>query len=62
VLSLARCRSPGVSKVPGFVSSGLKRESMFKTPDAPEAKVGVVGSGQGMTDFDARKKFKMGSA
>jgi len=43
-------------KVPGFVSTGVKRDSIFKTPDAPDAKVGVVGSGQGMTDFDSKRK------
>ncbi len=28
-------------KVPGFVSTGVKRDSIFKTPDAPDAKVCV---------------------
>ncbi|KAL3140953.1 hypothetical protein ABBQ32_005477 [Trebouxia sp. C0010 RCD-2024] len=34
----------------GFLSTG-KKGSMFSVPDDPSAKVGVVGSGQGMTDY-----------
>jgi len=34
----------------------LKKESMFKSPDTVDGKVGVVGSGKGMTTFaDTRK-------
>ncbi|KAF1867146.1 hypothetical protein Lal_00049575 [Lupinus albus] len=34
----------------GFFS-GRKRESIFKSPDDPEGKVGVTGSGKGLTEF-----------
>ena len=34
----------------GFLSSGQK-QSIFAVPDNPEGKVGVVGSGKGMTDY-----------
>ncbi|KAJ3201526.1 hypothetical protein HDU83_007875 [Entophlyctis luteolus] len=34
----------------------LKKTSMFSTPDDPAAKVGVVGSGKGMTQFQQRGK------
>ncbi|TPX74177.1 hypothetical protein CcCBS67573_g04550 [Chytriomyces confervae] len=32
----------------------LKKQSMFASPDDPNAKVGVVGSGKGMTNFQQR--------
>ena len=34
----------------------LKKESMFRTPDSVEGKVGVVGSGKGMTQYDDTRK------
>jgi len=40
----------------GKAAKKLKKESMFKTPEGYEGKVGVVGSGQGMTDFAKRGK------
>ncbi|PWN35364.1 uncharacterized protein FA14DRAFT_40575 [Meira miltonrushii] len=33
-----------------------KEKSMFKTPDDPLAKVGVIGAGRGMTQYGDRKK------
>lgn len=39
----------------GFFS-GRKRESIFKSPDDPFGKVGVIGSGKGLTDFQKREK------
>ncbi|KAJ3364722.1 hypothetical protein GGF31_008933 [Allomyces arbusculus] len=36
----------------------LAKKSMFATPDNPHAKVGVTGSGRGMTDFSERGKHK----
>jgi survival-of-motor-neuron-related-splicing factor 30 len=38
------------------VAPPLKKTSMFSTPDDPNAKVGVVGSGKGMTQFQQRGK------
>ncbi|KAJ8329211.1 hypothetical protein BDV3_003242 [Batrachochytrium dendrobatidis] len=35
-------------------SIGLKRKSMFSTPDDPNARVGVIGSGKPMTQFQTR--------
>lgn len=37
--------------------SGRKRESIFKSPDDPFGKVGVTGSGKGLTDFQKREKL-----
>ncbi|KAM7265921.1 hypothetical protein ACFE04_003604 [Oxalis oulophora] len=45
----------GKTKKIGFFS-GRKRESIFKSPDDPQGKVGVIGSGKGLTDFQRREK------
>nr|XP_043619264.1 survival of motor neuron-related-splicing factor 30 isoform X2 [Erigeron canadensis] len=45
----------GRAKKIGFFS-GRKRESIFKSPDDPSGKVGVTGSGKGLTDFQRREK------
>ncbi|KAH6761087.1 nucleic acid binding/RNA binding protein [Perilla frutescens var. hirtella] len=45
----------GKAKKVGFFS-GRKRESIFKSPDDPFGKVGVTGSGKGLTDFQKREK------
>ncbi|MQL99965.1 hypothetical protein Taro_032693 [Colocasia esculenta] len=47
--------SKGQSKKVGFFT-GRKRESIFKSPDDPKGKVGVTGSGKGLTDFQKREK------
>lgn len=36
----------------------LKKKSIFASPEGLEGKVGVTGSGQGITEQTARKKFK----
>lgn len=36
----------------------LKKGSIFASPEGLEGKVGVTGSGQGITEQAARKKFK----
>jgi len=36
----------------------LKKGSIFASPEGLEGKVGVTGSGQGVTEQAARKKFK----
>ncbi|TKA27328.1 hypothetical protein B0A50_04938 [Salinomyces thailandicus] len=44
------------------VSGAVKRkESMFKTPDNPNARVGFTGSGKAMTKDQARGKWKYGA-
>ncbi|XP_057860988.2 uncharacterized protein LOC131069527 [Cryptomeria japonica] len=43
------------SKKIGFFS-GRKKESIFKSPDDPKGKVGVTGSGKGITEFQKREK------
>ncbi|XP_057797854.1 uncharacterized protein LOC131013971 isoform X3 [Salvia miltiorrhiza] len=45
----------GKAKKVGFFS-GRKRESIFKSPDDPFGKVGVTGSGKGLTEFQKREK------
>lgn len=50
-----------------FVQKGTKRgivkeSSMFATPDEPTGKVGVVGSGKGVTDLGGKKRPKFSTA
>ncbi|KAF8016111.1 hypothetical protein BT93_H1597 [Corymbia citriodora subsp. variegata] len=45
----------GRAKKIGFLT-GRKRESIFKSPDDPYGKVGVTGSGKGLTEFQKREK------
>ncbi|KAG0253378.1 hypothetical protein BG011_006397 [Mortierella polycephala] len=40
----------------------ILKKSIFATPDNPEGKVGVVGSGKGMTQFQARGKHVYGNS
>eukprot|EP00898_Chlorokybus_atmophyticus_P009289 jgi/Chlat1/990/Chrsp108S01415 len=44
------------SKKAGFLT-GTRKGSIFATPDNPEGKVGVTGSGKPMTDFAKRDKY-----
>ncbi|CAM9143943.1 unnamed protein product [Phaeothamnion confervicola] len=48
----------GASKPAKGSLKGLRKESIFRSPDAPDGRVGVTGSGQGMTGFEGRKKLK----
>jgi len=48
-------KSSAMSKT-GYMT-GRKKESIFKVPDRHDSKVGVTGSGSGMTNFGDRKKF-----
>ncbi|XP_047325174.1 survival of motor neuron-related-splicing factor 30 [Impatiens glandulifera] len=45
----------GQAKKIGFFS-GRKKDSIFKSPEDPFGKVGVTGSGKGLTDFQRREK------
>jgi len=47
------------SKRPKLGMGALKKGSIFKSPEAVDGKVGVMGSGAGMTDF-AKRAFKPG--
>jgi len=49
------CKASIRSKT-GF-TTGKPKESIFKVPETLEGKVGVQGSGNGMTDFQERQKF-----
>ncbi|KAH0939646.1 hypothetical protein HID58_007107 [Brassica napus] len=52
------------TKKVGFYT-GRKKESIFKSPEDPCGKVGVIGSGKGLTDFQKREKhlhLKSGNA
>lgn len=52
------------TKKVGFFT-GRKKESIFKSPEDPFGKVGVTGSGKGLTDFQKREKhlhLKSGNA
>lgn len=40
----------------------VNKISIFASPDSVEGKVGVTGSGQGMTEFEQRKKYKFNDA
>jgi secreted PhoX family phosphatase len=50
--------STGKKRVKGSFA-GVRKESIFKTPDNLEGRVGVVGSGKGVTEFEAKKRYKM---
>ncbi|KAI8367651.1 uncharacterized protein BYT42DRAFT_522487 [Radiomyces spectabilis] len=39
-----------------MAATPINKKSIFKTPDNPEGKVGVIGSGRGMTGFQRRGK------
>jgi survival-of-motor-neuron-related-splicing factor 30 len=39
-----------------------KGESIFRSPDTVEGKVGVMGSGKGMTNFNPKTKFSLGDS
>ncbi|KAK9900221.1 hypothetical protein P389DRAFT_192507 [Cystobasidium minutum MCA 4210] len=41
---------------------GVKGESLFKTPDNPYGRVGVTGSGKGMTSYAAKQRVKFTGA
>ena len=43
-------------------SRGIARKSIFATPDTLDGRVGVVGSGAGMTEFTDRKKHKFAAS
>lgn len=45
----------------GFLTGKRNKESMFKTPDNFDGKVGVVGSGKTMTSFKSIGKIKKGA-
>jgi len=42
----------------GVVIAGLQGKSIFQTPDNPHGRVGVTGSGKGMSDPVQRIKHK----
>ncbi|KAL7424362.1 hypothetical protein Q5752_000044 [Cryptotrichosporon argae] len=46
----------------GIHISGLEGKSVFRTPDNPFGRVGVVGSGQGMTQYERTGKHKFDTA
>lgn len=48
-------------RIKGSMNS-LRKKSIFASPDSLEGRVGVTGSGQGMTDFNVRKKYRLNSA
>ncbi|KAI8380746.1 hypothetical protein BD560DRAFT_387003 [Blakeslea trispora] len=48
--------SSSTSKKKKTAAPVINKKSIFKTPDNPEGKVGVVGSGKGMTSFQQRGK------
>ncbi|KAH9982475.1 hypothetical protein BGW80DRAFT_1433843 [Lactifluus volemus] len=46
------------SEKKGVHIAGIAGTSIFKTPDNPLGRVGVTGSGRGMTDYQAKGKHK----
>ncbi|KAI3833779.1 hypothetical protein MKX03_016811, partial [Papaver bracteatum] len=51
----------GQAKKTGFFT-GRKRESIFKSPEDPKGKVGVTGSGKGLTYFQREKHLHLKGA
>jgi len=50
----------GKKRVSGSMAGKFKnKQSIFASPNDVDGKVGVVGSGKGMTDFEQRKKYKL---
>jgi len=47
-------------RIKGSMNS-LGKRSIFSSPDSLEGRVGVTGSGQGMTEFNTRKKYRLNS-
>jgi len=45
-------------RISGSMNS-LRKGSIFASPDSLEGRVGVTGSGQGMTEFKQRKKYRL---
>lgn len=54
-------KGKGQKKKTGFLT-GRKKGSIFSISDDPEAKVGVVGSGKGMTDYKGPGRHDFGGA
>ncbi|KAF9897933.1 hypothetical protein BX616_004743 [Lobosporangium transversale] len=52
----------GGAKKGGAKAAPVLKKSIFATPDNPEGKVGVVGSGKGMTQFQQRGKHIYGNS
>ncbi|KEP53670.1 survival of motor neuron-related-splicing factor-like protein [Rhizoctonia solani 123E] len=46
------------SEKKGVAIAGVQGNSIFRTPDNPHGRVGVTGSGKGMTEYAAREKHK----
>ncbi|OZJ03247.1 hypothetical protein BZG36_03520 [Bifiguratus adelaidae] len=46
----------GANKKKKLGATPINKKSIFKTPDNPEGRVGVVGSGRGMTNYQRRGK------
>lgn len=53
---LAFKNGQGARKKTGFLST-TKKESIFKSPDSVDGKVGVIGSGKAMTKYHVKNKF-----
>ena len=51
----------GAKKKTGFLST-TKKGSIFSVPEDPEAKVGVVGSGKGVTDYQKPRRHDFGAS
>ena len=48
----------GSKKRSGFMTGRKKGGSMFAVAEGSDAKVGVVGSGQGMTDYGKKRRHE----
>ncbi len=49
----------GNKKKKGHYLNKKNTESIFKSPDTIEGKVGVMGSGKGMTNFNPRTRYSI---
>lgn len=43
-------------------TAGTKKQSMFSVPEGVNSKVGVIGSGQGMTEYKGRARHEYAEA
>lgn len=44
----------------GYFMMNKNRQSIFKSPEGVDGKVGVMGSGKGMTNFTQKEKYNQG--
>eukprot|EP00198_Chlamydomonas_reinhardtii_P010410 XP_001699747.1 predicted protein [Chlamydomonas reinhardtii] len=55
-------KGKGSKKKTGFLTGSIKKGSIFSVPEGVNAKVGVVGSGRGMTEYGKKSRHEFEEA